>query len=129
MTCHSQVWADAEVLEPVRASYATDRSIAWTRVHDLPDFVYFDHSVHVAQGVGCATCHGPVDQMPLAWREETLHMEWCLECHREPERFVGPRELVFASAANPADESKFAQTNWTQAYHVQSKTDCSVCHR
>ncbi|HEY3393410.1 MAG TPA: hypothetical protein VGK58_11935, partial [Lacipirellulaceae bacterium] len=85
------------------------------------------------KGVSCTTCHGQVDQMPLMHREATLHMEWCLECHREPERFIGPRELVFASAAVPApalaNESKVAERNWAQAYHVQRKTDCSVCHR
>src|SRR5882762_2999747 len=88
MNCHSQVWADSPTLEPVRASFREDRSLEWTRVNNLPDFVYFDHSIHVRRGVSCTTCHGPVDQMPMTWRENTLFMEWCLECHRHPERFV-----------------------------------------
>lgn len=129
MNCHSQLWTESPMLEPVRASYRTGKPLVWNRVHDLPDFAYFDHSIHVRKGVSCATCHGQVDQMPLMHREATLHMEWCLECHRQPERFVGPRELVFASAASPVDASKTGQANWIEAYHVQSKTDCSVCHR
>ena len=95
MTCHSQIWTDSPMLEPVRASFRTGKPLEWSRVHDLPDFVYFDHSIHVKKGIGCATCHGRVDQMPLMWREKTLHMEWCLECHRAPERFVRPRSYVF----------------------------------
>src|SRR6058998_381354 len=91
MNCHSQIWADSPTLEPVRASLREDRSLEWTRVNNLPDFVYFDHSIHVRRGVGCTTCHGPVDQMPLTWRENTLFMEWCLECHRHPERYIQVR--------------------------------------
>jgi hypothetical protein len=132
MTCHSQVWVDAPMLEPVRSSYAEDRSIEWARVHDLPDFVYFDHSIHVAKGVGCATCHGPVDQMPLAWRENTLNMEWCLECHREPERFIRPPEAVFDMGWEPpadAGERDLLSLRLVDEHHVASKTSCSVCHR
>lgn len=132
MTCHSQVWVDAPMLEPVRSSFAEDRSIEWTRVHDLPDFVYFDHSIHVAKGVGCATCHGPVDQMPLVWRENTLNMEWCLECHREPERFVRPPEAVFDMGWEPpadAGERDLLSVRLVDENHVGSKTSCSVCHR
>src|SRR5213593_1088505 len=83
MNCHSQVWADSAVLEPVRKSFRENRSIEWIRVNSLPDYVYFDHSIHVNKGVGCVTCHGQVDEMPLMWRENTLHMEWCLGCHRQ----------------------------------------------
>jgi len=95
MNCHSQVWADSPVLEPVRQSYRDNTSIAWARVNQLPDYVFFDHSIHVSKGVGCMTCHGQVDEMPLTWRANTLTMEWCLECHRDPARFVRPREHVF----------------------------------
>ena len=95
MNCHTQIWAESPILEPVRESFRTGKSLEWTRVHNLPGFVYFDHSIHVHKGVGCVTCHGRVDQMPLMWRENTLYMEWCLECHRNPERFVRPREQVF----------------------------------
>ena len=82
MTCHSQIWTNSSMLEPVRASYRDDKSLAWTRVNALPDFVYFDHSIHVAKGVGCTTCHGQVAEMPLTYRAGTLYMSWCLDCHR-----------------------------------------------
>ena len=96
MNCHSQIFSNSPFLEPVRESFRTDRSIEWTRVHDLPDFVYFNHSIHVNKGVGCTTCHGQVDRMPLMWQEQSLQMEWCLDCHRNPERYVRPREAVFS---------------------------------
>ena len=109
MNCHSQVWANSPVLEPVRASFREDRSLQWTRVNDLPDFVYFDHSIHVHRGVQCTTCHGPVDQMPMTWREHTLFMEWCLQCHRHPERYI--------------------QTTGKSIDSPMKLTNCSVCHR
>ena len=95
MTCHSQIWSTAEMLRPVRQSWATDNPIQWNRVHNLPDFVFFNHSVHVAKGIGCVTCHGQVDRMPLMFQQASLQMEWCLECHRDPGKFVRPREEVF----------------------------------
>jgi hypothetical protein len=101
----------------------------WNRVHDVPDYAFFDHSIHVSKGVSCTTCHGQVDRMPLMHRQATLHMEWCLDCHRDPKRHVGPREAVFASAANPAQVSKVDPAELMDRYHIQSKTDCSVCHR
>ncbi len=90
MSCHSQIWSNAEILEPVRTSYRTGESLQWTRIHDLPDFVYFNHSIHINKGVGCATCHGRVDQMPLMYKENTLYMNWCVNCHRNPEKYVRP---------------------------------------
>jgi hypothetical protein len=129
MNCHSFVWNEAPMLEPVRASFQSDVPLVWNRVNDLPGYAYFDHSIHVRKGVACVTCHGPVDQMPLMYREASLLMEWCLECHREPERFVGPRELVFAPSIDNADLSQFADRDWVTQYHIQSKTDCSICHR
>jgi hypothetical protein len=132
MSCHSVVWSDAPMLEPVRESYRSDRPIAWTRVHDLPDFAYFDHSIHVSKGIGCASCHGRVDQMPLAWREETLNMEWCLACHRAPERFVRPRDEVFDMEWEPpADraERRAQAQELLELQHVNPRTDCSTCHR
>jgi len=129
MSCHSQIWTGAPMLEPVRESWRTDRSIAWTRVHDLPDFAYFDHSIHVAKGVGCQTCHGQVDQMPLVWRENTLNMEWCLECHRDPARFVRPREAVFDMSYEPAEPQELLGKKLVERYHVVSRTNCSTCHR
>ena len=105
MNCHSQIWANAPILEPVRASFRDNKPLRWTRVHDLPDFVYFNHSIHVKQGVGCATCHGPVDQMPLMYQQATLQMDWCLDCHRDPAKYVRPRDQVFNMAwERPADD-------------------------
>ena len=110
MSCHTQIWAESPILEPVRESLRTGKSLEWTRVHNLPGFVYFDHSIHVHKGVGCTTCHGRVDQMPLMWRENTLYMEWCLECHRNPEQFVRPREQVFnMDWQPPADQITHGQ--------------------
>jgi len=129
MTCHSQIWANSPMLEPVRASYRTDQSLEWTRVNALPDFVYFNHSIHVSKGIGCVTCHGPVDHMPLTWRANTLQMEWCLDCHRQPERYVRPREQVFnADYAPPADQIALGQ-RLVKEYKIQRLTDCSTCHR
>jgi len=129
MTCHSQIWSEAPMLEAVRASYREDRSIAWTRVHDLPDFAYFNHSIHVAKGVGCQTCHGNVDQMPLAWRENTLNMEWCIGCHRAPEQYLRPREEVFNMHWTPPEDQLEAGRALAERYHVQNLTTCSTCHR
>jgi Cytochrome c7 and related cytochrome c len=129
MNCHTQIWAESPILEPVRESFRTGKSLEWTRVHNLPGFVYFDHSIHVHKGVGCTTCHGRVDQMPLMWRENTLYMEWCLECHRNPERFVRPRDQVFnMDWQPPADQIALGQ-KLVQQYKIESLTSCSVCHR
>ncbi len=84
MTCHSQIWTSAAILEPVRASYRDSTPISWTRVNAVPDFVYFNHSIHIAKGVGCTTCHGPIGEMNITWRENSLYMRWCLECHNAP---------------------------------------------
>ena len=129
MSCHSQIWADSPVLEPVRASFRTGRPIEWIRVHDLPGFVYFDHSIHVRKGVGCATCHGRVDQMPLMRKVSTLHMEWCLECHRQPERFIRPREEVFSMNWRPPHDQAALGAKLVKEYAVRKVTDCSACHR
>ena len=95
MNCHAQIWTNAALLEPVRESYKSGKSLVWTRVNDLPDFVYFNHSIHINKGVGCNTCHGPVDRMPLMYNQASLQMEWCLECHRAPEKNLRPRDQVF----------------------------------
>src|SRR6266849_3807850 len=95
MTCHSQIWTNSPLLQPVRDSFETGRPLVWTRVHDLPDFVYFNHSIHIKKGISCASCHGRVDEMPITWKEHTLSMSWCLDCHRNPERNIRPREEVF----------------------------------
>src|SRR5512135_535219 len=101
MNCHSQIFSTSPFLEPVRASFRTGESIQWTRVHDLPDFVYFNHSIHVAKGIGCSTCHGRVDRMPLMYQVASLQMQWCLECHRNPELYVRPREAVYRMDYRP----------------------------
>ena len=133
MNCHSQIWADSPTLEPVRESFRTDQSIAWTRVHDLPDFVYFDHSIHIKKGMGCVTCHGQVDQMPLMWREKSLQMEWCLECHREPERFVRPRQYIFSLDWEPPVDQMALGQKLAKEYNIDRRNDrltnCSICHR
>src|SRR3954467_12396598 len=101
MNCHSQIWTNAALLEPVRASYRSGESLQWIRVNTLPDFVFFNHSIHVTKGVGCNTCHGPVDTMPLMYQQESLQMEWCLGCHRDPGKNLRPRDQVFNMRYQP----------------------------
>src|SRR6202040_1282452 len=145
MNCHSQIWTNAQLLEPVRASYRSGESLQWTRVNQLPDFVFFNHSIHVNKGVGCNTCHGPVDQMPLMYQQNTLQMEWCLNCHRAPQNNLRPRDQVFnmryrqPTTAHPVTVD--GQTYTDQAtlgkdlvekYKVRSVLDitsCNTCHR
>jgi hypothetical protein len=132
MNCHKQVWADSPMLEPVRASLRENRPILWVRVNNLPDFVYFDHSIHVHKGVGCETCHGRVDEMPLTWQEQSLHMEWCLDCHRSPEKYLRPREEVFTMGWQPPVPQQEIGRELVQRYHVDPPwklTNCSICHR
>jgi hypothetical protein len=129
MTCHSQVWSDAPILEPVRESWRTDRPLEWTRVHDLPDFAYFDHSIHVKKGIGCAECHGRVDEMPLMWAEAPLTMDWCVQCHRDPGARIRPRAEVFRMDWDAGELDPEARAALLREYHVQSLTDCSTCHR
>lgn len=129
MNCHSQIWLTSPYLEIVRASFRDNKPLQWMRVHDLPDFVYFNHSVHVKKGVGCATCHGRVDRMPLLYQQATLQMGWCLDCHRHPERYVRPREAVtqmdYRAPANQIEVGR----KLVQEYQIQSLTSCSTCHR
>ncbi len=129
MNCHSEMWAVAPVLEPVRDSYRTGRSIAWIRVHDLPDYVYFNHAIHVHKGIGCETCHGRVDRMPLTWQANSLEMQWCLDCHRHPERYIRPRDRVFDMEYTPPENQLALGAKLVRAYHVQRLTSCSTCHR
>ena len=95
MNCHAQIWTNAQLLEPVRESWATGKSIPWIKVHDLTDYVYFNHEIHVSKGVGCASCHGRVDQMPLMYAQNTLQMEWCLNCHRNPAKNLRPTSEIY----------------------------------
>ena len=129
MTCHSQIWADSPMLAPVRESFTTGVPLAWNRVYDLPDFVYFDHSIHVNKGMGCSTCHGRVDNMPLTWVTQSLHMRWCLDCHRNPEKFVRPvSEIYTMDYQYPPNQEEVGQ-QLVKQYEIQKKTDCSYCHR
>jgi hypothetical protein len=132
MDCHSQIWRTSSTLEPVRAAFSANASIRWTRVHDLPDFVYFNHGIHISKGVGCETCHGRVDRMPLMWQESTLRMEWCLDCHRHPEQFVRPRELATKMGYHPAADQGEIGRRLVKEYRIQDArflTSCSTCHR
>lgn len=131
MTCHSQLWTNAKMLAPVRESLATAQPIHWQRVHRLPQYVYFDHSIHVAKGVGCTTCHGPVGTMPLMYQDKPLTMEWCLSCHRDPARYLRPKDHVFdVDWTFPADQDVKGHELLKQyGIEVSHLKDCSVCHR
>lgn len=135
MNCHKQIWADSPYLEPVRASFRTGQPLAWERVHDLPDYAYFNHAIHVNKGVGCSTCHGKVDDMPIVFQAASLQMEWCLECHREPEKYLRPKDKIFDMAWPAVNTSA---EDWARGralktdYKVQGPevlTSCSTCHR
>ncbi|MGE5648106.1 MAG: cytochrome c3 family protein [Acidobacteriota bacterium] len=129
MSCHSQLWSDSPYLQPVRESWANNKPIEWVRVHDLPDFVYFNHSIHVNKGVACIMCHGRVDEMPLVRREKSLQMQWCLSCHRSPELFVRPREHVFDMTWRPTEDQLTMGRRLVKEYRIQKLTDCYTCHR
>jgi hypothetical protein len=132
MNCHKQIWANTEMLRPVRDSWATREPLRWNRVHDLPDFVYFNHSIHVHKGIGCQTCHGEVDSMPLVYQHASLQMRWCLDCHRNPEDYVRPREEVFNMDWSPAGAGTTQRElgpSLVAEYAIESLDNCSVCHR
>jgi hypothetical protein len=131
MTCHSQILPDSPMLQPVHESWETGQPIRWTRVNDVPDFVYFDHSIHVAKGIGCTTCHGPTDEMPLTWKANTFHMAWCLDCHRAPEKYIRPKEHVFDEDWTPPRNQLEQGRALVEAHGIntQQLMDCSVCHR
>jgi hypothetical protein len=135
MNCHQQIWSDSPYLEIVRASYRENKPIQWERVHDLPDYVYFNHSIHVAKGVGCSTCHGQIDDMPAVHQVSTLQMEWCLSCHREPEKFLRPKSEIYNMnypAENNTTELLTTGQQLKIDYKVRSAgmmTSCSTCHR
>lgn len=128
INCHRLIWNDSPMLEPVRESMRTGQPIAWVRVNDLPDYVYFDHSIHVAKGIGCASCHGRVDRMPLMKQAVSLQMEWCLECHRHPERHVRPRSEIYSMEWKAEDQASLG-ARLVQEYGIQSRLSCSACHR
>lgn len=130
MTCHSRLFTDAPVLQPVIRSWQSGRSLRWNRVNQLPDFVYFNHSIHIAKGVGCESCHGRVDQMPLTRRVAPLSMAWCLDCHRAPQNYLRPRAHVFDMGWHTHDQARIG-LELIGAYRIDVArlTDCSVCHR
>lgn len=127
MNCHSQIWTNAEMLEPIRASFRTGKPIVWNRVHRLPDFVHFKHDIHINKGIGCASCHGRIDRMNLVYQASPLTMSWCLDCHRAPEKYIRPREEVF-NMNYVAKDQKTLGPELVKRYGVRSKTHCSACH-
>jgi hypothetical protein len=159
LNCHSQLFRDQPIFAALRESFRDDKPIRWTRVHDVPDYAYFDHSIHLHKGIGCVSCHGEVDEMPLMWRENTLHMEWCLECHRDPQKNIRPREFVYsittreelsesaefqawlqreypdstaAKSEETSDDLELIADELLKEYGIDTahpKTHCSACHR
>jgi hypothetical protein len=129
MNCHSQIWSQAPILEPIRASFRDDKPIRWVRVHDLPDFVYFNHSIHVKKGMGCETCHGRIDNMPLTLQENTLQMEWCINCHRNPANYVRPRAEIYTMGYKPSVPQSVLGPQLVKEYGIRGNTSCSTCHR
>lgn len=129
INCHKRIWNNAELLEPVRRSFDTKTPLVWNRVNDLPDFVYFNHSIHIAKGIGCVTCHGPVDEMPLMYQAHSLQMGWCLDCHRNPEKYVRPREEVFNLFYEPDGPQAEIGAELVAEYDIAKLEHCSVCHR
>jgi hypothetical protein len=130
MTCHSQLFTDAPMLEPLRDSWKSGVPLHWNRVYQLPDFVYFNHSIHIAKGVGCVSCHGRVDQMPITRRVASLSMQWCLDCHRAPQKYLRPRSEVFDLAWRPRHQESLGE-QLVREYRIDTRrmTDCSLCHR
>jgi hypothetical protein len=131
MSCHSQLFTQAAMLAPVRTSLAENRPIRWRRVNVLPAYVYFDHSIHIAKGIGCTTCHGPVGAMPLMRQYESLTMGWCLNCHRDPAPYLRSRSAVFDPTWKPGADQAQEGKKRLISYHIDVThlTDCSVCHR
>lgn len=131
MSCHSQIWNQAAALEPVRESFRSHKPIAWTRVNDLPEFVFFNHEIHVNKGVACVVCHGRVDKMPITFKSQSLYMKWCLDCHRDPAPFLRPKEEVFNMDWRPPGDALAQGRELIKRYHIDRDRmmDCTVCHR
>ena len=132
MNCHSVLFSNAGYLEPVRESYRTGRSIEWVKIHRLADFVYFNHSIHVNKGIGCSTCHGRVDEMPLIFQANTLLMQWCLDCHRNPEPYLRPMDQVFVMDWRPGPNQEELGKKFAKERNLRTTaelTSCSTCHR
>lgn len=131
MGCHSQIWKDSPLLQPVRESFRTGTPLRWTRVHDVPDFVYFNHSIHIAKGIGCESCHGRVDQMPLMRRTASLQMSWCLDCHAMPDRHVRDKNEIYLFNRPARGDAKTHGAELAKQYGIEPKQllDCGICHR
>jgi hypothetical protein len=132
MNCHSQLYADSPYLEPVRESFRSGQPLVWNRVHRVADYVYFNHSIHVNKGVGCESCHGRVDQMPLIRRVASLQMEWCISCHRNPMPNLRPQSAIFTMGWQPPADQKNYGEKLAREYHIRPPmaiTSCSTCHR
>ncbi len=129
MNCHTQIAPNSTLLLPIRESYASGNPVPWVRVHDLPDYVYFNHSAHVARGVSCVSCHGRIDRMETVYQAETLSMSWCLECHRNPEPHLRPPELVTSLDWVPDEDPITLGKSIREKYNINPSTDCSTCHR
>jgi hypothetical protein len=134
MSCHSQLWTDAPMLAPVRESLATGQPLRWQRVNQVPDFVFFNHSIHVQKGIGCSTCHGRVDEMPLTWKAHSLYMRWCLDCHEAPERNLRPKDQIYNMQWQPPRDQIERGRELLTDYQISKERlsqlrDCGMCHR
>ena len=129
MNCHTQIKKDSEKLLPVRESYATGEPVEWVRIHHSPDFVYFNHSIHVNSGVGCETCHGRIDQMEVVYQAKPLNMAWCLDCHRAPEKYLRPLDQITTMGYQPAGDQLTIGRELKKAYNINPTTNCQGCHR
>ncbi len=132
MTCHSQIWTGSEMLQPVRDSLAKSMPLVWARLNELPSYVYFNHSIHITKGIGCTSCHGAIDSMQLTYRANAFKMEFCLGCHRNPEKFVRPQAEVWDMNWSPPDDQVERGKVLVADYHIAGAgrlTDCSICHR
>ncbi len=132
MTCHSQIWTAAPMLAPVRESLVENRPLHWHRVNRLPDYVYFNHSIHIAKGIGCSSCHGNVARMQLTWQAQNFTMSFCISCHRHPQSFVRPRPEIWNMAWTPPANQDEVGRRLVADYRIHGGprlTDCSICHR
>jgi len=131
MTCHSQIRVGDPALAVVQASWDTQTPIEWNRVHDMADYVYFNHSAHINSGVGCSDCHGSVQEMGEIWKNEPMTMGWCLECHRQPEAYLRPVSEVFNMEYERPSDQLALGAELVDAYHVNTDKliQCSTCHR
>lgn len=128
MNCHTNIRNDSPLLAPIRESYETGEPVEWNRVHDLPDYAYFNHSAHVTRGIGCASCHGRIDTMEVVTQQEPLSMGWCLDCHREPEQHLRPLDRITDMEWAPENQLEIGR-RLRQEYNINPSTSCSTCHR